>query len=158
MNVNYEIFTMLYGMKFRRFMEKMLKSIEEEYELNKVDLQILFYLYSAGDKNSSKDIMELEMFTRGHISQSLGRLQKKGYVLIEQDPEDRRCTHNNLTERADEVIGKLRKVFERMQTVIMDGVTEEERLVLAGVIEKVNGNIDRMMQPGRDGKKNGSQP
>ena len=147
MNVNYEIFTMLYGMKFRRFMEKMLKSIEEEYELNKVDLQI-----------SSKDIMELEMFTRGHISQSLGRLQKKGYVLIEQDPEDRRCTHNNLTERADEVIGKLRKVFERMQTVIMDGVTEEERLVLAGVIEKVNGNIDRMMQPGRDGKKNGSQP
>ena len=121
MNVNYEIFTMLYGMKFRRFMEKMLKSIEEEYELNKVDLQIMFYLYSAGDKNSSKDIMELEMFTRGHISQSLGRLQKKGDVLIEQDPEDRRCTHNNLTERADEVIGKLRKVFERMQAVIMDG-------------------------------------
>ena len=78
MNVNYEIFTMLYGMKFRRFMEKMLKSIEEEYELNKVDLQIMFYLYSAGDKNSSKDIMELEMFTRGHISQSLGRLAEKG--------------------------------------------------------------------------------
>ena len=49
-------------------------------------------------------------------------------------------------------------MFERMQAIIMDGVTEEERLVLAGVIEKVNGNIDRMMQPGRDGKKNGSQP
>ena len=143
--MDYAVFTLLYGMKFRRFMERMLKSIEEEYGLNKVDLQIMFYLYSAGEKNTSKDIMELSMFTRGHISQDLGRLQKKGYVLIEQDPGDRRCTHNYLTEQADDVIRKLQKVFEKMQAIMMDGVTAKERAALAGVIRKVNDNLDRMM-------------
>ena len=66
-------------------------------------------------------------------------------MLIEQDPGDRRCTHNYLTEQADDVIRKLQKVFEKMQAIMMDGVTAKERAALAGVIRKVNDNLDRMM-------------
>lgn len=143
--MDYSVVTLLYGMKFKRLLEKILKPIEDEYNLNKVDLQIMFYLYSAGRRNTSKDIMELKMFTRGHISQSLGRLQKKGYVLIEQDAEDRRCTHNYLTANADIVIEKLRNIFGQIQDIVMQGVTEEEKAVLDTVVRKVNENINHVL-------------
>lgn len=143
--MDYSVVTLLYGMKFKRLLEKILKPIEDEYNLNKVDLQIMFYLYSAGRRNTSKDIMELKMFTRGHISQSLGRLQRKGYVLIEQDAEDRRCTHNYLTANADIVIEKLRNIFGQIQDIVMQGVTEEEKAVLDTVVRKVNENINHVL-------------
>ena len=96
--MNYSLDTLLYGMQFRRLMEKEMAPIETTYGLQKIDMQILIYLKHAKELNTSKDIMKMNMFTRGHISQSLSRLQKKGLVRMEQDQEDRRCTHNYLTD------------------------------------------------------------
>ena len=95
--MDYSLDTLLYGMQFRRLLEKKMQPVETEYGLYKIDVQILLYLKHAGKHNTSKDILQLNMFTRGHISQSLSRLQKMGYVRMEQDLDDRRCTHNYLT-------------------------------------------------------------
>ena len=81
------------------------------------------------------------MFTKGHISQSLTRLQKKGYIQIMQDKEDRRCTHNYLSGDADEIIQELKKAYRNIQDIILNGVTEEEQAVLASVAKKVGQNI-----------------
>ena len=67
-------------MQFRRLLAKEMQPVEIKYGLQKIDMQILLYLKRAGEQNTSKDIMRLNMFTRGHISQSLSRLQKMGYV------------------------------------------------------------------------------
>ena len=72
--MNYALDTLLYGMQFRKLMEKEMQPIETEYGLYKIDVQILLYLKRAGEQNTSKDIMQMNMFTRGHISQSLSRL------------------------------------------------------------------------------------
>ena len=143
--MNYSLVALLYGMKFKKLLDIFLKPIENEYDLNKVDLQILFYLYSAGSLNTSKDIMELKLFTRGHISQSLGRLQKKGYVMIKQDMEDRRCTHNYLTSNVEEIINKLKSIFDQVQGILMKGVTEEEKKAVDSVVQKVNENNNQVI-------------
>lgn len=140
--VNYSLESLLYGMQFRKLLEKKLEPLEKEYGLYKIDMQILFYLDHAGEKNTSSDMMELKMFTRGHISQSLTRLQKKGYIQMEQDLEDRRCTHNYLTKEAYVVIEQVEKIYESVQDIIMKGVTEEERRILSVVAQKVNQNIN----------------
>lgn len=85
------------------------------------------------------------MFTRGHISQSLSRLQKKGYVRMEQDQEDRRCTHNYLTEDAAAVIRKIEKRSRKIREIILDGVTEEEQKTLASVAQKMTRNIEKVL-------------
>lgn len=140
--MDYSLETMLYGMQFRRLLEKELEPIEREYGLCRIDMQILFYLDCAGERNTSKDILQLGMFTRSHISQSLSRLQKKGYVRMEQDSKDRRCTHNHLTEAAGGILQKLREIYTRIRGVILKGVTEEELEVLDAIVRKVNGNIN----------------
>ena len=139
--MNYSLDTLLYGMQFRRLMEKEMAPIETTYGLQKIDMQILLYLKHADEQNTSKDIMQMNMFTRGHISQSLSRLQRKGYVRMEQDLQDRRCTHNYLTEDAQIIIVKI----EEIKDIVLDGVTEEEKKTLAVVAQKMNHNISKFL-------------
>ncbi|HJB82631.1 MAG TPA: MarR family winged helix-turn-helix transcriptional regulator [Candidatus Mediterraneibacter intestinavium] len=143
--MNYSLDTLLYGMQFRRLMEKEMQPLETEYGLYKIDVQILLYLKHAGAHNTSKDIMRLNMFTRGHISQSLSRLQKKGYVRMEQDLEDRRCTHNYLTENASDAISKIERISKKIKEIVLEGVTEEEQQVLATVAQKMTRNIEKVL-------------
>ena len=131
----------LYGTQFRRLMEKELEPVERRYGLQKIDMHILFFLAKSADHNTAKDIVQLNMFTKGHISQSLTRLQKKGYIQIMQVKEDRRCTHNYLSGDADEIIQELKKAYRNIQDIILNGVTEEEQAVLASVAKKVGQNI-----------------
>lgn len=144
--MDYPLETLLYGKQFRRLMEKKLEPFEVQYHLSKIDLQILFYLYTSGEKNTSKDIMGLKLFTRGHISQSLGRLQKMGYVEMEQDAVDRRCVHNYLTREADPIMFQLGAIFEEIQEIVMQGVTRSEREVLETVVRKINQNISDVLE------------
>ena len=143
--MNYSLDTLLYGMQFRRLMEKEMQPIETEYGLYKIDVQILLYLKHAGAQNTSKDIMRMNMFTRGHISQSLSRLQKKGYVRMEQDLEDRRCTHNYLTESASDALSKIERMSKHIRKIILEGVTEEEQKVFATVAQKMTRNIEKVL-------------
>lgn len=132
-------------MQFRRLLAKEMQPVETKYGLQKIDMQILLYLKRAGEQNTSKDIMRLNMFTRGHISQSLSRLQKMGYVRMEQDPDDRRCTHNYLTDEASAIIRKIEKISRTIREIVLEGVTEEEQKILVDVVQKMNSNIEKVL-------------
>lgn len=132
-------------MQFRRLLAKEMQPVETKYGLQKIEMQILLYLKRAGEQNTSKDIMRLNMFTRGHISQSLSRLQKMGYVRMEQDPEDRRCTHNHLTDEASAIIRKIEKISRTIREIVLEGVTEEEQKILVDVAQKMNSNIEKVL-------------
>src|SRR5699024_11239532 len=129
----------------RRLLEKELQPLEQQYGLYRIDMHILLYLDYAGEHNTSKSIMELNMFTRGHISQALSRLQKKGFVRMEQDLEDRRCTHNYLTENASDAISKIERISKKIKEIVLEGVTEEEQQVLATVAQKMIRNIEKVL-------------
>ena len=135
----------MYGMQFRRLLAKEMQPVEIKYGLQKIDMQILLYLKRAGEQNTSKDIVRLNMFTRGHISQSLSRLQKMGYVRMEQDPDDRRCTHNYLTDEASAIIRKIEKISRTIREIVLEGVTEEEQKILVDVVQKMNSNIEKVL-------------
>ena len=143
--MNYSLDTLLYGMQFRRLLEKKMQPLETQYGLQRIDIQILLYLKHAGGQNTSKDIMQLNMFTRGHISQSLGRLQKNGYIGMVQDQDDRRCTHNYLTEDAAPVIRKIERISRKIREIVLEGVTEEEQRALGSAAEKMNRNINKVL-------------
>lgn len=139
--------SLLYGKQFKRMMEKELEPIQKEFDLCSIDVQILLYLDKHQEKNdTSKDILKLNMYTKGHISQSLSRLQKKGYVYMQQDQEDRRCTHNHLTSEAYGIIGKIKSINVKLWDVLMKDVTDEELEALRSVAKKITHNIEGVLK------------
>ena len=139
--MNNSLEEVLYGMQFRRLLDREFDPLRNEYGLQKIDMQILGYLYKAGERNTSKDIMELGMFTKGHISQSLKRLSKKKLIRMVRDKKDRRCVHILLEEEACGIVQEIRGIEERIQETVLRGVTEEEKKALDSVAEKIRQNI-----------------
>lgn len=141
MRMNQSVEAMLYGRQFRKLLEKELSSVEKEYGLCKIDIQILFYLYTAGKRNTARDIMGLNLFTKGHISQSLSRLQRKRLITMVHDDVDRRCVHNFLTASAQRIVGEVNRAYVRVNAVVYRDVTDDEKRVLLSVAQKINRNI-----------------
>lgn len=139
--MNQSLEVLLNGMQFRKLMESEFEVIYKEYNLCKIDLQILYYLYTAGEHNTSKDIFDLELFSKGHISQSLSRLQKMKLIIMVQDEEDRRYVHNVLTQDANKVLAGLQEIYARINRVVLKDVTEEEKRILVSLAQRINDNI-----------------
>lgn len=139
--MNQSLEVLLNGMQFRRLLEKELESLRNEYDLCKIDMQILFYLHEAKERNTPRDIVELNLFSKGHISQSLGRMQGKNLVTMVHDEQDRRCLHILLCSDAEEIIEKVKNVYERINADVFYGITEEEKRNFISVAKKINGNI-----------------
>ena len=143
-----QIDNLLHGAQFKQLMEDRIAQIRERYGLRKVDVEILYYLSGCGERNTSKDIKNDTKITKGHISQSVDRLQKMELLTFIPDENDRRCVHLCLTQKAEQVSRDITGVWNEMSRIVFEGVTEEEVKVLASVAAKIARNIDRAMNGG----------
>lgn len=141
-----QIDNLLYGSQFKQLMENRITEIRETYGLRKVDVEVLYYLSRCGDKNTSKDIKTDTKITKGHISQSIDRLQKMKLLIFIPDENDRRCVHLRLTDKADDVTREITAIWNDLNKIIFEGVTEEEKRILAAVALKIANNIDRALE------------
>ena len=132
---------LLQGTQFQKLYNRKIEELRKTYNLRKVDVDILYFLFKSGEHNTSKDIFDLNLFNKGHISQSVGRMVRQQVIYIVQDQEDRRCMHIMLTDRAVEIVEKITALREQMYNIILKGVTDEERHVLLQVSRKVNANV-----------------
>lgn len=146
--MNQSLEVLLNGMQFRKLMESEFEVIYKEYNLCKIDLQILYYLYTAGEHNTSKDILDLELFSKGHISQSLSRLQKMNLIVMVQDEDDRRYVHNVLTRDASKVLADLKEIYDRINRIVLKGVAEDEKRILVSLAQRINDNIRNELSEG----------
>lgn len=131
----------LNGVRFRKLFEKEFAELRRQYDLCKIDVQILQYLQKAGEHNTSKHIVDIGLFTKGHVSQSLNRLFKKELIDMVHDEQDRRCVHILLREEAKDIVSEVNKVHERILDIVFQGISEEELRSLSSVANKININI-----------------
>ncbi len=137
---------LLQGTQFQKLYNRKIEDLRREYNLRKVDIDILYFLSKSGEHNTSKDISDLNLFNKGHISQSVGRMVKQQLIYIVQDQGDRRCMHIMLTEKAEKIVAEITTLRMQMYNIILKGVTKEERDVLFQVSQKVNENIKEALE------------
>ena len=136
-----EIF--LNGVRFRKLFDKEYEPIKKKYNLCRIDLQILTYLDSAGEFNTSKNIVDTGFFTKGHVSQSLTRLHEMELVTLEQDKQDRRLYHLFLTDKAKVIVEELHEVQCNISKIVFKDITEEELHLLSKIAAKITDNIQK---------------
>lgn len=142
---------LLHGTQYKQLMGSRIAALREYYGLRKIDVEILYYLYQCGGRNTSRDIQETHMFTKGHISQSVERLQKMRLLSCIPDQRDRRCVHFQLTEDADEIVQAISRMWEEMTSIIFEGVTEDEKRVLQQVAGKMARNMELAVERAKSG-------
>ena len=137
---------LLHGTQYKQLLSGRILALREQYGLRKIDVEVLYYLYCFRDQNTSGDLCRTHLFTKGHISQSVERLQELDLLVCIPDSQDRRRIHFQLTARALQIAGRISKVREEMAALIFEGVTEEERRVLRRVAERITQNMEQAVQ------------
>lgn len=133
---------LMHGTRFKHLLSSRMETLMGEYGLRKIDVEILYYLSRCGNRDTSRDIREKYQFTKGHISQSVERLQEMGFVEGIPDQRDRRCIHFRLTEAASGAVRRISDMWDDMTAIIFEGVTEEEKRVLRLAAKKIARNME----------------
>ena len=67
--------SLLQGTQFQKLYNRRIEDLRRNNNLRKVDIDILYFLFKSGEHNTSKDISDLNLFNKGHISRLYRRLR-----------------------------------------------------------------------------------
>lgn len=138
-----EFEVLISGQQFKKLYEKKCEVIMEEYNLRKVEIDILYFLSNCGSSDTAKDIMKLKFLSKAHISKAIENLSHRNYVFCCPDAEDKRWIHLRLTENANPIIEKIKIIREILFAAIFVGITEEEKNVMIRIASKIAANINK---------------
>lgn len=135
--------------KFRKLNEQKLEKIMKKYDLRRIDMDIIICLSTYKDMKTAKDIASMEMFTKGHISQSIKRLKKMGYITDSQDENDMRVHNLKVSPSTKPVIEEICEVKKELEESVFDGISDEELKLLRDIFNKICNNINGIISHGR---------
>ncbi len=131
--------------KFRKLNERKLENVMKKYDLRKIDMDIIICLATYKDMRTAKDIASMEVFTKGHISQSIKRLRERGYITVSQDENDMRMQNLEVSESTKAIINEVSAIKDALEKSVFNGVTEEELEAMKEVFRKICGNINNIV-------------
>lgn len=86
------------------------------------------------------ELLEVEPIT---VCRMVDRLQDVQLVERRPDPDDRRSWLLFLTPKAQELVGQLRPLAEEMLDEALEGVSPDDRAILAASLDKMRRNLAR---------------
>lgn len=136
----------LRGSQLKQLVEKEMAGIREQYGLKRIEIEIIYFLSKCGDNNTLADICKSLNANKGHISQAVDTLYKKGYLTAEHDKKDRRYVHYTLTDAADRLTCQTNSAWDKLRIEIFAGIPEEELNSFKDTAEKIMENMNRLLE------------
>ena len=127
-----------------KLQEKYLESVRYEFNLSRIEIIILTFLYNNPSYDSARDIVEFRMLQRGNVSAAVDTLEKKGYLIRYTDSDDKRIVHLKLTNQTNDIVHAIEekqeallRVKKEMKQSVTTGATERNWVTLFKQYENI---------------------
>lgn len=142
----YEV--IILGTQLKKLLEKKSEVLMQKYDLRKVELDILAYLYSYKEMygDTAKDIVNRKHISKAHISKSVENLKERGLINLIEDKEDHRISHITLSEAANEVVREFLEIHNACKSIVFQNITEEEKRQTENIFLKMQNNINQELE------------
>jgi len=132
------------GLLFRQLRDAMWARMK--LELAKVGHDLTFSQYVTLKKLALgtagvTDLARAAELNPGAMTRLLDRLETRGLVARSADPADRRALNIQLTDAGQAIWQDINKCGERVRELAMAGMSDEERAVLTGLLERARDNL-----------------
>ena len=97
----------------------------------------LITFLSERECGSVFELSKLGFIDKATLSRAATELVKRGLIVSEASPTDRRASVLRLTEAGREVLSKVEPGMQRRQADLMSAITEEERETLFRILDKL---------------------
>ena len=115
----------------------------EEYKLSQLEADILLFLANNPQWDTARDIVEHRHLAKSHVSAGIDRLETRGYLERFPLPGNRKVLHLRLLPPAEPAVERGRALQRQYGQLLLDGLSEEERLQLRRLLDRVAENVDR---------------
>lgn len=113
-----------------------------EYDLTFSQMRVIHILNRNKGRLPQKTIEQILDVAHPTVVGLVSRLEEKGFVSTETDPEDRRYKIVCMTEKAEALRQTLEKKKSRQQGKMLAGFSDEEKKQLICLLEKVYANME----------------
>ena len=132
------------GLLFRQVRDAMWARMEDELALSGHDLT--FSQYNTLKKLATgtagvTDLARTAELNPGAMTRLLDKLETKGLVVREADPDDRRALHISLTDAGRSIWRDIDQCGMRVRDAALAGLSDSERTALTSLMERVRDNL-----------------
>ncbi|SEN62639.1 MarR family winged helix-turn-helix transcriptional regulator [Nonomuraea pusilla] len=110
-------------------------------QLDRPDVQVLVYLYDAGEPRRVGAIAEGLQVESPHVTRHVAKLEQRGLLERVRDPDDGRAWRITLTEEGADAAARCRKVTTDWFEAALDGWSPSERKELAEVMGRLSDDM-----------------
>ncbi|KAB7789132.1 MarR family winged helix-turn-helix transcriptional regulator [Bifidobacterium cebidarum] len=103
---------------------------------------IIFLARNRGRDIYQHTIEQKFCITRSTASRVLTLMEKKGLIVREPVAHDARLKRIVLTDKADAIVADLKANGERVERLLVEGLSEEEQVALRECVRRMRANID----------------
>ena len=91
-----------------------------------------------------KDIEQELNITKSVASNLVKRMVQNGLVELEVSPSDKRAKFVHLTEKSRSQMKQVKSFFDRIDSSLLDGISEENLLIFEEVMGQLQANVEKI--------------
>lgn len=88
--------------------------------------------------SSQKELAEFSRTTYAAVSQTVKEMQLTGYIIKEEDPQDRRYARLSLTEKGQDAAQRVLEKLRFADGIITDAIGEKKEQELIELMDKIS--------------------
>lgn len=104
---------------------------------------ILLHLLTQSHEMAQEQLVDQLDVSKPAISRALASLEEKGYVTRKRDPNDRRAHWIRLTDKALEIGPSIEQAYDRVFTLALKGISQEELDYFMKLFGRISDNFAR---------------
>lgn len=113
----------------------------EKMDLTAAQGRMMAFIFHQGQPMCPKDLEAELHLSHPTVSGLLSRLEQKGFVQMQTDPEDRRSKRIVISEKGIACHERMRSVIQENESRIVRGFTPEEREQFASFLQRAIDNV-----------------
>ncbi len=143
------VFVMAAFNRLHKRMDVLYHDYAKSVGLSDAAFWLLYSLYEYGEPCTQKDLCTVWFFAPQTINSALKKLEKKGFISLEQAPESRKNKQVILTEEGEALVNKKVVPLVKAEQRSFERLTESERNQLLKItqrhIEVLEEEINRIL-------------
>ena len=120
----------------RNFFEKRLKELDLTF-----GEQVIIMFLSKNEDVNQDTISKKYMIDKGMVAKTLNKLEAKGFILREQNPNNKRENIISLTQKGADILNNIKSIIDEWNEILYEGISEDEIAFIKKLTNKMVENI-----------------
>lgn len=132
-----------------RMHHKVIDKYIGEIGLHRSQHMLLMQLSKGDGALSQRELAEQMQISPCALSVRIKKLESDGYITRSSKSGDSRINDVKITERGQGVVKRSHAIFKKVDSAMINGLSEDEIAVFMQCLEKINGNLIELYERGK---------